>query len=156
MKAWYFSNMDCRLRYGDDREIKAGITHAVQCEPILCEQGLHASIRPIDAIEYAPGPYVWRVELTGQIARGDDKVVATQRTYLWGYDASMVLRKYACLCALDVLPDDAPKIVREYLLTQDESKRDAARYAARDAARYAAREKQNRRLYRMLMGGPNG
>ena len=84
MKAWYFSSEDRKLRYGDNRIIKAGLTHKVTCKPVLCEAGLHGSKRIIDALFYAPGPVVWRVELGGDMAIGDDKISATERHYLWG------------------------------------------------------------------------
>ena len=133
--AWYFSAADRRLRYGDGREIKAGVTHEVEGTPELCQRGLHASIDPLQALDYAPGPIIWRVRLSGVIVRGDDKLVATRRKYLWGYDATDMLRAFACKCALDVIDKwDAPAIVREYLETGDESKRAAAWAAAWDAA----------------------
>ena len=172
MKAWYFSGLDCMLRYGDGRIIKAGETHTVECRPILCEQGLHGSVKPLDAIQYAPGPMVWRVELSGDLDIGDDKIAALERKYLWGYDATHVLRKFARLCALDVIHLwNAPDVVVRYLKTGDESLREAVRateweavraavrateWAARATAREAARaagEKQNQRLYKMLMKG---
>ena len=180
--AWYFSAADRRLRYGDGREIKAGVTHEVEGTPELCQRGLHASIDPLQALDYAPGPIIWRVRLSGVIVRGDDKLVATRRKYLWGYDATDMLRAFACKCALDVIDKwDAPAIVREYLETSDESKRaaareaawgaaraaawadarvaareaawEAARDAARDAAWEAAREAQNKRLLQMIRKG---
>ena len=168
--AWYFSAADRRLRYGDGREIKAGVTHEFYGNPELCQRGLHASIDPLHALGYAPGPIIWRVRMSGVIVRGDDKLVATRRTYLWGYDATEVLRAFARQCALDVIDKwDAPAIVREYLETSDESKRaavreaareaawdaarDAARAAARAAARDAAWEAQNKRLLQMIRKG---
>ena len=144
MKAWYFSNTDCKLSYDDKRLIQPGVTHKVSCQPILCEQGLHASVNILDALQYAPGPYIWRVELGGKIVQGSDKVVATERTYLWGYDATDILWEMGRLCALDVVHLwNAPKIVIQYLKSGDESlraaARDAARAAARDASWYLAR-----------------
>jgi hypothetical protein len=131
MKAWYFSGKDCRLRYGDNRKIEAGFLHTVDYKPILCEQGLHGSKRILDALEYAPGPVVWRVELTGDVVVGRDKLVATNREYQWGYDATEVLRQFARKCALDVIHLwDAPDVVVQYLKTGEESLRDAARTAA--------------------------
>ena len=170
MKAWYFSGTDCRLRYGDGRVIEAGETHIVECKPILCEQGLHGSVKPLDALSFAPGPMVWRVELSGDLDIGDDKVAATSRKYLWGYDATDVLCKFARLCALDVIHLwDAPEVVVRYLKTGDEPLRaaaleatleaaggaawSAARKKAWAAAWAAAWEKQNKRLYKMLMKG---
>ena len=168
--AWYFSAADRRLRYGDGREIKAGVTHEFDGTPALCQRGLHASIDPLQALDYAPGPVIWRVRLSGMIVRGDDKLVATRRTYLWGYDATEVLHAFARKCALDVIDKwDAPAVVREYLETGDESKRAAVRAAVRsaareaawaavrdaawEAAREAAWEAQNKRLLQMIRKG---
>jgi hypothetical protein len=139
MKAWYFSKTDCKLRYNDNRIIKAGVNHTVDCKPVMCKQGLHASINIMDALEYAPGPYVWRVNLSGEVIKGDDKCVATHREYLWGFDATELLRKHARMSALDVLHLwDAPDVVARYLKTGDESIRAAAWDAAWYAAWYAA------------------
>ena len=135
MKAWYFNQNNCRLRYDDNRIIKAGVTHKVDCEPVLCEQGLHGSKNVLDALSYAPGSHIWRVELGGIVVEDNDKTVATERTYLWGYDAADVLRHFARLCALDVIHLwDAPDVVVRYLKTGDESLRAAARAAAWDTA----------------------
>ena len=135
MKAWYFSDVNRQLRYGDNRPIACGITHTVDCEPIMCVQGLHGSVNILDALKYAPGPYVWRVNLSGEVVRGADKVCATSREYIWGYDATAVLRKFARRCALDVVHLwDAPPIVVQYLKTGDESIRLSANAAARTAA----------------------
>ena len=159
MKGWYFSNVDCKLRYGDGRKIEANITHTVDVEPVLCKSGLHASKRLLDALDYAPGPYIWRVKLGGKIEHDDDKSVATERSYLWGFDATDILRDYARRCALDVIHLwDAPDIVVRYLKTGDESIRAAAWdaawaaawYAAWAAARTAARGSQNRCLTAMI------
>jgi len=139
MKAWYFSQANKQLRYDDNRIIRPGITHTVKCKPILCEAGLHGSKKILDALSYAPGPYVWRVELSGDIVVGDDKVAATERKYLWGFDATDTLRVFARRCALDVLHLwDAPPVVVEFLKTGDEKLRAAARAAAWDAASDAA------------------
>jgi leucyl aminopeptidase (aminopeptidase T) len=69
----------------------------------------------------------------------DDKSAAQYRTYLWGYDATDILRDFTRRCALDVvhLWDD-PGVVKRYLETGDEALR-AAAYAAHIAsAAYAA------------------
>ena len=136
---WYFSDEKKRLRFDDGRKIKLGVTHKVKCKPVLCESGLHASIKILDTLNYAPGNIVWRVKLGGDIVCGDDKAVATERKYVsGGIDISDVLRKFACMCALDVIHLwDAPPVVIKYLKTRDESLRDAARTAARAAARDA-------------------
>ena len=137
---WYFSEESRLLRHGDAQPIALGVTHEVDAPIELCERGLHASVRAIDALQYAPGPIVWRVELSGEIKLGDDKCVATHRKYIGGgVDASAVMRLFARRCALDVAHLwDMPPLVRAYLETGEESIRDAAGDAARAAARAAA------------------
>ena len=201
IKAWYFAPPDKKLQYGDNRKIVVGRTHKVKFpftdkkglvweKPSCCHAGLHASIKPRDALKYARSSLVYRVELSGVMDVASDKIAATERTYLWGYDAEPVLRRFARMCALDVIHLwDAPDVVVYYLKTGDESLNAAAGAAVRttagtttgatawataDAAvradagnalratvkaavratvRADAREKQNRRLYRMLMEG---
>jgi phage-related tail protein len=61
--------------------------------------------------------------------------VASRRIILWRINAEDVLRRFARQCALDVAHLwDIPSVVREYLETGDETKRDAAGAAARVAA----------------------
>ena len=150
---WHFSTG--KLGYGDGREIVIGETHKVEGPLELCACGLHASERIIDALQYAPGPMVYKVRLHGKILRGDDKACATQRSYLAGFDATDILRLFARQCALDVIHLwDAPDVVKRYLETGDESLKDAARAAAwaaaRDVAWAAAGDAQNTRLLAMV------
>ena len=101
----------------------------------LCERGLHASLHPFDALQYAPGETLCLVELDGEILRGDDKVCARKRKIIARFDATDLLRDQARKSALSVIHLwDAPAVVREYLETGDETKRAAAMAAARDAA----------------------
>jgi len=142
MKAWYFSNGDRRLRNGDGREIRIGETHAVSGDIELCSHGLHASKKVIDAIYYAPGNIVYRVEMWGKVEEGGDKVVAQKRTYLsGGIDVSETLRKFARMCALNVVYMwEAPDIVIRYLKTGDKSIQASAYGATLDAAPGDARD----------------
>jgi hypothetical protein len=138
MLGWHFSAEPC-LAYDDGRPIVIGETLTVDYEPILCKQGLHASKRIIDALHYAPGSWVWRVELGGDVIVDTDKAVATERLTHWGYDATDVLRRFARRCALDVVHLwDCPDIVYKWLRTGDESIRDAAYDAAAWDAAWAA------------------
>ena len=110
----------------------------------LCDSGLHASICPFDALQYAPGNTLCLVELGGEIIHGDDKVVAGRRRIIARIDAEPLMREFARWCALQVIEHwDAPDVVRQYLTTGDELLRAAAWAAARaaawDAARAAAR-----------------
>jgi hypothetical protein len=97
--AWHFLRENRRLGFGDGRIVESGKTFQVEPPIELCERGLHASVRAIDAIEYAPGPIVCRVLLSGEILHGDDKAVATHRTVLWVADADAVLHEFACVIA---------------------------------------------------------
>jgi len=103
--------------------------------PVLCTWGLHASVDILDALKYASGSVICRVELGGEIVRGNDKLCATRRRILWRLDAAEVLRAFARKCALDVVRLwDAPEVVLRYLRTGDESIRVEARSAAWSAA----------------------
>ena len=139
IKAWYFSYTK-KLTYGDNRRIVVGRTHMVKfpvyverinCHvyrPVLCAAGLHGSIKPLHALHYKSylrkRLYVWRVELSGMMDIGVDKIAAEKRTYLWGYDASDVIDSYIEIAGKD-------KFINPVSMF----------------------EKQNRRLYRMLMEG---
>jgi hypothetical protein len=143
VKGWYFSAENKKLGYDDGRQIRLGRTHKVKGEIIPCRHGLHLSKNIIDALQYAAGPIVWKVEGTGIIIpHGDpvDKYACSERTYIaGGIDIEDVYRDFARKCALDVIHLwDAPAIVVEYLKTGNEDIRDAALDAALDAARAAA------------------
>lgn len=166
MIGYWFAPMDMKLGHGDGRPIEVGRTHKVDGGLKLCEHGLHASRRPIDALTYAPGPIACKVELGGTIIHGEDKMVASERIYLCVADATDVLRRFARLCALDAIHLwDAPDIVVRYLKTGDAPLRGwaageaaraageaarAARAAAGEAAWTAVGAAQNRRLAQML------
>ena len=137
--AWHFTRLDCRLGYGDGRLVVAGETLTHDGPVKLCSSGLHASVSLLDALGHASGPYLWRVKCSGEVIKGDDKLVCTERTAIAGFDASEMLRDFARRCALDVVNLwDAPDVVIRYLKTGDKSIRAAARAAAWDAAWAAA------------------
>ena len=154
VKAWWLSSG--KLGYSDDRRVRVGSTHKVKGELRMCENGLHGSRNILDALGYGRGKYIYRTDHGGEIIQGDDKLCSSERTYLWRVESEQVLRKFARMCALDVIHLwDAPKVVVEYLKTGAESKRDAARAEARAAewaaAGAAARGKQAARLVRLVM-----
>jgi hypothetical protein len=132
------------LGYNDNRIVTVGETITVEGEPILCEHGLHASARIIDALEYCPEGDValCRVELGGTIIRDTDKSVAQTRTIIAMLGAertTTLLRDFARWCALQVIDLwDAPDVVRQYLETGDETLRASARDAAASAVAWSA------------------
>jgi hypothetical protein len=117
----------------------------------MCNYGLHASIRAIDALKYAPGPVICRVRLGGTIIEDTDKCVASRRTVIWIADAERELRLFACWTVRntplgdgrmvwDLLTDkrsqtaiEVAELYADGLATDDELD------AAADAAAYAAR-----------------
>jgi hypothetical protein len=136
---WHFAGATLR----DGRPLPADGEPLVHTgRAVMCESGLHFSTRLIDALRYAPGPIIHRVVGERIVQRDKDKVLCRQRTILWRVDGDALLREFARMCALDVIDTwDPPEIVVEYLITGDESLRDAARdaaWAAGDAARAAA------------------
>ena len=136
--AWHFLADSGKLRDGQDAPPDGKrLLHRSDLE--MCCSGLHASIKPLDALKYAPGSIACRVKCGGQIEYDKDKLVCSCRTIVWRVNATEGLRRFARRCALDVIDHwDAPKVVREYLETRDGAKRAAAWDAASDAARAAA------------------
>ena len=113
----------------------------------LCASGLHASVRLIDALQYAPDATLCRVRCGGEMLHERDKLVCRQRTILWRIDAADLLRAFARQCALDAAHLwEMPELVRRYLESGDESLRAAAGAAAWAAASDAALDMQNDRL----------
>src|SRR5688572_295494 len=109
MKAFYFARESRTLRYGDERPVIVGETHTVDCKPKVCEIGLHGSIRPLDALKYAPGTILYLVDIDGDLDIGTDKIAGTQRKYIAEFDARPLLIRFACDCALDNI-----KLIKPY------------------------------------------
>ncbi len=113
---------------------------------VLCAAGLHASRHPYDALQYAFGPYLHRVELGGLILEPEppvDKLVAQRRRILTTIDATTLLGAFARWCALQALALwPAPAVVRTYLETGDTAFQreayDAAVMGHRTCREYAA------------------
>jgi hypothetical protein len=138
---FYFSATDRRLRYGDGRKIKKGGTHTVKGSIKLCNHGLHASKRIIDALRYAPGPILHLVTLGGKVVHGDNKSVATERTYVASFDATEVLREFArrqALINIELIKPHCKAEEYELIVEYLKSGRENLRSAARSAAGYAA------------------
>ena len=129
--AYHFTD-GYRLR--DGKPLETGREYVFDGEPVMCESGYHASRHVFDALEYAPGATLSRVECREVTEERDDKLVCKRRTVIQTIDATKILQKFACMCALDVIHLwDAPDVVVRYLKTGDEALRDAAWSAAWDA-----------------------
>ena len=148
MLAWHFLPEDKRLGYGDGRLVEVGATLECEGEPALCSNGMHGSARLIDALKYASGPIVCRVDIEGDVIEEEDKLCGRRRTVLWMMDATDLLHEFACQCAEDALalleePDSrsvaAIAAKRRWLegdISDDEL--DTARAAADEAAAWTA------------------
>jgi len=138
--AWHF--VDELLKDGSD--IPADGEALVFDDPVsICASGLHASERIIDALKYAPGNTICRVECGDVVGRQDDKLVCRSRTIVWRVDAEDLLRDFARKVALDVADLwDIPDVVRKFLETGDDNFRVAARSAARQISRAHAADEE--------------
>jgi hypothetical protein len=162
LRAWHFVRDDrtlldgTKLRVGKVYRLPQGQT------PELCKRGFHASERAIDALTYAPGGVICRVELRGEIVTDTDKAVASERKVLWAADATRVLHLFALSEARRALmaerkagrePDprswEALRVKRLWL---DGKATGQELGAAREAAGAAAREAADKRLTKALMG----
>jgi hypothetical protein len=117
-----------------------GVPLLYQGKVVMCFSGLHASLKPHQALQYAPGTMLTYCKYEGLVDYQKDKLVCTSRTILIQKDVTALLRLYARKQALSVAHLwDMPKVVRDYLETGDEALRAAAEAAAWAAARDAAR-----------------
>ena len=165
--AWHFLPDDgyTQFSHGKKRyKPRVGQILRAKGELSLCNNGLHASVRAIDALCYAPGSLACRVEMGAPIIQDSNKLVARTRKILWTADATIALHEFAIAEARAGLlrerskgyePDkrswDALRIKRRWLkgkATDEELA--AAGAAARDAARDAAWAAANKRLERRL------
>src|SRR5271165_32903 len=135
--AWHF--VGDKLRNGDPIPPDGETLHYDR--PLeMCKSGLHASVRIIDALQYAPGNTVCRVECGGEIILGLDKLICRERTILWRVEAESILWTFSRQQALGVIHLwNAPSLVRQYLETGQDDLRAAAYVVARDVARAVAR-----------------
>jgi hypothetical protein len=125
--AWHFVNNTLR----DGSPVPADGEWLEHKGPlVMCESGLHWSMEPFDALQYAPGATLCLVEIGGEIVDVGDKGISSRRKIIARMDATELLRHF----------------VVDYLMTGDESLRDAAS-AARSASA-AARQHFNDLVYK--------
>jgi len=134
--AWHFLASDWTAHGGFKVEVGKTYKHEGAVKP--CQSGLHASVKALDANSFCKGPVVTRVECSGTVVPHEAKLACSERTALWGYDATDELRAFARWAALKVAhlwpkSNPMPEVVRQYLETGDESVRAEARKAAHAA-----------------------
>jgi hypothetical protein len=102
--AWHFLPDDGMTRYEPRTKVVVGEWLSVDPHRLeLCAYGLHASERLLDALQYAPGALLCRVEVAGRVLRADDKLCAERRRVIAWTDATHMLHEFACRCAESVL-----------------------------------------------------
>jgi hypothetical protein len=153
--AWHFLKEDGLTQYEPRHKVVPGEWLAVHPPLRICRKGLHASSRLIDALQYAPGPLLCRVELCGELIEQSDKLCAQQRRVIAMADATNILHEKACLAAESVLANITSQVHRataqaaidtkrawlagKATNTQLASARSAACLTARSAAEASAR-----------------
>src|SRR5687767_6258415 len=117
--AWHFVGATLR----DGTPVPAdGIKLVYPGEIELCMRGYHASLDPFDALKFAPGGTLCKVECGGKILQDYDKLVCSERTIIKRVNAEKLLRDFARQQARSVMHLwDCPAIVKQYLETGDES-----------------------------------
>lgn len=98
IKAYYFSNSDRKLGYGDGRKIEVGVIHSVEGEIRICENGLHASVSPFEALQFCKGGIiaardaVWGAPIAAPIGAAWDATRGATWEAAWGaaWNASRV------------------------------------------------------------------
>jgi hypothetical protein len=110
MQGWHFLPNDRRMQFGQRLLVEVGKTYKAVGLLKLCENGMHASKRIIDALKYAPGAICCKVELSGIIIEDTDKAVARARHVFAMIDAAPILHEFACLCAENALKLIPPPI----------------------------------------------
>jgi hypothetical protein len=114
MKGYWFSRDDGTTEH-QKTPVVIGRTDTFDGEPIPCQQGLHWSPTPWDALQYAAGCRLWEVEGEGGVSHGVpiDKYAGTARTPLRSVDLRPVMVEFSCRQAEGVLhiyekkyPDD--------------------------------------------------
>ena len=114
--AWHFIKPDKRERFEPHRKIITGKT--LTCDPNrlgMCNYGLHASVNPVDPLQYIywDDAIICRVELSGKMIIGNDKICAENMKVLWMAECDKTIHEFAVWCAEQCLhefekkyPDD--------------------------------------------------
>lgn len=139
--AWHFTGD--RLRDGSPiPQIGEWLEYAGKVE--ICKSGLHASRDPFDALQFAPGPMLHKVECDQIVDEEEDKFVCRRRRILASRDATEGLRYFARMRALSVVHLwSAPDVVLDFLMTGNPVIAAAALDAECGAAWDAARKEWN-------------
>ncbi len=93
--AWHFVPSNMKLAHSNE-PVELGRTYHVKGKIIPCENGLHGSIRLLNALQYSSSSMLTRCRYDGEIVHQSDKLVASERTILWIGDIEPILHEAAC------------------------------------------------------------
>jgi hypothetical protein len=100
--AWHFVANNRKLAHSGE-PLELNRTYRVAGEIVPCQNGLHGSLRLIDALQYAPGSILTCCSYGGTIEYEADKLAASERTVLWIGDIEPILHEAACHFAENAL-----------------------------------------------------
>ena len=147
--AWHFLPDDGKLAHRNRRKVEVGKTYSVRGPIEICKNGMHGARRLIDALYYAPGAVVERVEIWVDVVGQGAKLCGRYRKCLAIADVTRVLHEFACDVAEDALKVAGVKGKRSWAAIETKRKwldgkaTNEELAAAWDAARAAARDKYN-------------
>ncbi len=98
--AWHFT---AGMKLRDGQPLVVGKTYRHTGELEMCMRGYHASIDIRDALSYAPGFQVSRVECSGDMVKQSDKLVCRNRKVLWTLEAKAIILKWSMRVATDAV-----------------------------------------------------
>jgi hypothetical protein len=97
--AWHFLLDSHEFNHGPFVKAAAGKTYHAKGPLVICSNGMHASRNILDALYYAPGACISRVEMSGPMVLSHDKLCARHRKVLWMADATRPLHDFTLWAA---------------------------------------------------------
>ena len=74
--AWHWLPDDGKLARPPHTLVEVGQVLEVKTPVVICKNGLHASIKALDALQYAQGAKIERVLCWGEVVEQEDKIAA--------------------------------------------------------------------------------
>jgi hypothetical protein len=100
--AYHFVPANMKLAHSGE-PVEVGRTYRVEGKIVPCENGLHGSVRLIDALTYASSSILTRCRYDGTIVHENNKLASSERTILWIGDIEPILHEAECVFAKGAL-----------------------------------------------------
>lgn len=121
INAWHFLNKECQLRYRTQELVEVGKKYYASGPLAICKNGMHACIRVIDALQYAPGYTLCYVTCGGDIVQHGNELCSRWRRVERMMDATKLLHEFSCNIAEEML--QITKITEQQLFDAIATKR---------------------------------